>query len=491
VDFLAIYKSQLMLDNGTWTNQIGALNTWAASIVASNPFGLPGTTVPWTDLSGASGLGGYVTLTLKQLAYIAIIVLHGGQGSGDTPFQNSLKEYTFYSVMSFLMGIKDNPDIDLINVAATQGGWSPDTAQSKVQTDWKTLPLAPVNVCEFDSSKISVSTASGADVLDSKFCVSDSPTGEGHDYMSDDIPGQSLVDIMGAFFCGGDSCTGCNIANTQDESVALFYPETTVLSFFSTNRESKVLVPRTLLFLGVRKYINRQSGSHTNTGTCGKIMEPRPINNLMSSTVVAVPNVGTEAAVKLQFYDHSVMGVASCCVNCYNSGNNDKQSCVGGSGAQHPIQDIFTWFGAFSPLSYADFLQPVVKSVVRRAGTGPWGAGVWLGDTQQYFLITWAGTSLVPGLTLDYFQYQCFCERNYEGCGLLEHDECVKCWAGNICGQYAGSPRCGQKGAKGFIQTVQSKTVGDLYDFLSRTQTLSGGQLFDQPVDVAPAIMAQ
>merc|ERR1712083_891594 len=80
-------------------------------------------------------------------------------------------------------------------------------------------------------------------------------------------------------------------------------------------------------------------------------------------------------------------------------------------------------------MGYNSLVHEAWRGIVRRIGTGPWGAGVWWGDSQQYFLATWLATALLGtgSVTLDYYVYDHFCENPGNQCFLLGAAGCSSC----------------------------------------------------------------
>jgi hypothetical protein len=88
-------------------------------------------------------------------------------------------------------------------------------------------------------------------------------------------------------------------------------------------------------------------------------------------------------------------------------------------------KDLWTWLGALRAEAYPEPARPAFEAVVRRIATGPWGAGVWWGNTLQYFCIVWIATAMLRDVQLDYYAYGSpaptprggFCE-HYQAQGL-------------------------------------------------------------------------
>ncbi|CAK9036269.1 unnamed protein product, partial [Durusdinium trenchii] len=93
---------------------------------------------------------------------------------------------------------------------------------------------------------------------------------------------------------------------------------------------------------------------------------------------------------------------------CLISWQGGQSRCDRSSQSWTYWQDVWTWLGALNPRFYPIEAQPAIRRVARRFATGPWGAGVWWGNTLQYFVVVWIGTMLLwqEGCPqLDYYAY--------------------------------------------------------------------------------------
>merc|ERR1719343_954824 len=113
---------------------------------------------------------------------------------------------------------------------------------------------------------------------------------------------------------------------------------------------------------------------------------------------------------------------------------------------RHLDEDIELWYQAFEPNQYHAAVRDALAAVVYRVGTGPWGAGAWWGDSQMSFLMVWLATSLVDGISLDYYIYDHFCENPANQCFLLGGDQCKRCIGSGQSGDDNGpiEDRCGK-----------------------------------------------
>jgi hypothetical protein len=137
---------------------------------------------------------------------------------------------------------------------------------------------------------------------------------------------------------------------------------------------------------------------------------------------------------------------------------------------RHLDEDIALWYQAFEPSMYNQAVQFAFAALVRRIGTGPWGAGVWYGDSQQYFLTVWLATSLLSGLPrilLDYYVYDHFCENPGNQCFVLGADSCAACIERSaVFGQPVRKSRCGSQSVHSVVSSFKGRRAQDLYDKL-------------------------
>jgi hypothetical protein len=284
----------------------------------------------------------------------------------------------------------------------------------------------------------------------------ESDRGECTDFMAGGVEGQALTDIAGMDVGGGANL--CSISNTQDESLVQFYPEVLAFAFF-VPWNLKLPVPWTLL--GARRYLNRITGSTFDTGIlCGQLWERDWLNMDIMSTQIQVPLGDFDVSM----HPSSFVAVASdgrqaslCPQNVGVNNQCDSQR-------RHDDVDIGLWFTAFSPSMYLEPVREAFSRVVKRIGTGPWGAGAWQGDSQQYFLIMWLASSLLSDTALDYYVYERFCENPGNQCFVLGGEDCRRCI---MAARVEGGPNpefCGRAGLQDMIRRFNGVTARNLYE---------------------------
>jgi len=256
-----------------------------------------------------------------------------------------------------------------------------------------------------------------------------------------------------------------------------FYSEVLAFSFF-VNSGSQKMLPVPWVLLGARSYLTGISGEATRAGTCGAIPSGDWLNSGIARSTASVQVGGRPATVVTSaFVAVASRGEAAGCP--VSQAVNNK--CPGQR--QHLDADITLWYQAYESTMYDTSVQQAFSSVVGRIGTGPWGAGVWWGDSQQYFLAVWLATSLVGGASLDYYVYDRFCENAGNQCFVLgASGGCAACVARAAGPGSADHPvlasACGTKGLREVIAEYQGRSAAELYAALN---TVAGppSQVFD------------
>lgn len=319
-----------------------------------------------------------------------------------------------------------------------------------------------------------------------ELCVNVSENGSScklYDFMAGGTYYQALTDIAGGVVGGGAEL--CSIANSQDESLVQFYSEVLALAFFVSPGH---FVPTPATFLGVRRYLSEIEGE-TSAGApyfanCGRILARDWLNQQLPRKTVDVDLKGLNFAV-----------VASAFV-AVRSSSSEARALVSGKCTErdlvnnncdgqrrHLDRDISLWYQAFEPTMYNKAVQGALRTVVRRIGTGPWGAGLWHGDSQQYFLAVWLATSLLgpsrAGYDLDYYVYDRFCENAGNQCFLLGKAGCKECTArAGQLNPLLSRSMCGKENLWYVSQRMSGKPAKKLYHILRKASS-PPGQIFD------------
>jgi len=301
------------------------------------------------------------------------------------------------------------------------------------------------------------------------------------DFMSGGVPFQAMTDIAGGAIGGGASL--CKTAMSQDESLVQFYSDVLALAFFAQSHSGMLGVPMTIL--GARRYLNDLTGETglgaPHYGSCGNIAQKDWLNQDIPTKSASVRlgerhvEVAASAFVAVASLSTDAFAGGSCSQGDLINNNCDKQR-------RHLDEDIARWYQAYEPTMYHDSVREAIRAIVKRVGTGPWGAGVWHGDSQQYFLATWIAMSLVAGgsLGFDYYIYDNFCENSGNQCFVLGTSTfCHDCIAGGMGAHYGVNPgRCGYENIWGMIGKAKGKPASALYNALKNAPG-PPTQLFD------------
>jgi len=307
------------------------------------------------------------------------------------------------------------------------------------------------------------------------------------DFMSQANSDEFLVDIAGGEIGGGGFC---NFANSQDESLMLFYPEIVALVYFGyTGGNSRFAEPS--IFFGVRRYLDTISGTTLpDHGVCGGINGdfaglPSQLGSQSHSTTYMDRK-------RLEYYGYHFAGIASQCAACIPS-KECGSDCP--SSMTHECQvnmqmwcptktalamnsDINKWAAFFSPKTWTyDLFFEHIKSI----GTGPWGSGVWWGDVQAYFIVVWQASQSIVNKTyiLNYYLYKSFCENPGQQCFLLPQPECGWCLKDCGDGQKSAS-NCGTLSYSNILDIFDNRSSDDLMQSVHNVRSTKDKRLFDQ-----------
>jgi len=283
------------------------------------------------------------------------------------------------------------------------------------------------------------------------------------DFMAAGVPFQALTDIAGQDVGGGAQL--CHVANSQDESLVIFYPEVLAFSIFVGNNR---MLPVPFSLLGARRYLNTIYGE-TGMGPpfqnlCGKVDDGSLLNeNILMQDVKTKVSI-TPVVIKAS----SFVAVASYCSDCHRGecSEPDMFNNLCDSQRRHLDQDISLWLQAYNNANYHEAVSQTFAAVVKRIGTGPWGGGLWQGDCQQYFLAVWLATSMLPAMELDYYIYDHFCENAGHQCFVLEKGLCEKCIQLSGMSAVIDASRCGDAGAAEMVQRMNGRQAQDIYYLL-------------------------
>ncbi|CAK9036604.1 unnamed protein product [Durusdinium trenchii] len=372
-----------------------------------DPFWTGGQKVPWVDLrgggAGASSPRQAVIINQRQMAWIVINALMGNKLNGvetgldaaikrcnkESDVKKGLSPDMLHSLLAFLAVLSKE-------IGNTDGSYLVASTPGPVNEAWL--------------EKIQNQNQGGKTMVKPTLCnTANLQAGNCgmHDFMAGGTPAQALTDIAGMDVGGGAQL--CRVANSQDESLVIFYPEVLAASFFVGDGQ---MLPVPFTMLGARRYLSSIRGE-TGVGApydnqCGKVQVPQFLNSkIMENTVDTHVSITPVKISKSAF-----VAVASYCSDCHRGECSEPEMFNNQCDNQrkHLDEDVSAWLQAYDHTNYHDAISTAFAAVVSRVGTGPWGAGLWQGDAQQYFLTVWLATSLLENVQLDYYVYDHFCE---------------------------------------------------------------------------------
>jgi len=264
----------------------------------------------------------------------------------------------------------------------------------------------------------------------------------------------------------------CDLADSQDESAVQYYSEVLAFAFFTAAGASQAaansMLPVPFTLLGARRYVKEISGESTS-GRCGRVEERNWLNERIPTDVVRV-NVNGSAALVVS---GAFVAVASACSACIAGSACDMATNVNNqcnAQRRHLDDDVDLWFQAYDPTMYAGAVQDAFSRIVKYIGTGPWGAGVWYGDSQQYFLTVWMATALLSGASLHYYIYDHFCENPGNQCFVLGKQGCSSCIAKGSAGTQVQAKYCGTQSVYDMVSRFKGQPAQSLYGPLKQVR---------------------
>eukprot|EP00434_Breviolum_minutum_P005681 symbB.v1.2.005004.t1/scaffold288.1/size478366/34 len=356
----------------------------------------------------------------------------------------------------------------------------------------------------------------------------------GVDFMrsGNSLQGQVMVDItaawIGGYILAHKGCGGFD--GGQDERLMTTMPEVMVLSFFMSQKAAPIasegvslLVPAYVI--GARRIFANFDGTSADIGpdfNSGKpvVHEAAPMTSDLTDVQIGgqtmkissmSPFLGFQSinqqaglandvptARQVAFLGFSMHGRPPCAPLHRKNQNPIQFEMSGDYGLENQVK---AWYNAVSLQFWHPDVQGVLKTIAKSIGTGPWGSGVWWGNSQIFALVAWMGQTLAQQTWqgqhpyLDYYIYSSFTENPSNQCLIHSKQDCMNClnscvdaFAGQgttqryCCmepepwipssGLFDGKPCipasmgdeiCGQKGFADVYEKFKGSTVGELW----------------------------
>mmetsp|Transcript_24161 Transcript_24161/g.68430 ORF Transcript_24161/g.68430 Transcript_24161/m.68430 type:complete len:683 (-) Transcript_24161:83-2131(-) len=438
------------------------------------------------------GPGNYVAYSRRQVCYIVAKTL---MGAGTKEYDNGLTRFMntcvrtggFAKSMVTLVAscaadptLKDGKQGPLLVVARGADPTSVQAARGVAAS--ARLSNAGLRICQYDDG---AAPLDGIPKVPSEGCVSATGSGPGKDFMTGGLHRQVVVDITASWLGGYVLGNACGLGGGQDERLMTYMPEVFLLTFFlseapGTNPQERhtpqLRMPAWIL--GARLVMTGLDGTAAH--------ESPPLLDTkvaMKSDLVDIEIEGKKARISssrpfLAFMsenqDYEMTSGACPGVTPYNDGVCDRgcrtrkartnrfeyQRAVDPACSWSFGNQVRAWYRSTALTSYAGELHDTLRKVVKSLGSGPWGSGLWWGDSQLMTLAMWLGHAAAAktwgqgaeALPLDYYMYSAFTENPGNQCYNHAGDSCKACLAN--CGTPPESaywlPGFAYSGADGF-----------------------------------------
>mmetsp|Transcript_168117 Transcript_168117/g.534927 ORF Transcript_168117/g.534927 Transcript_168117/m.534927 type:complete len:687 (-) Transcript_168117:80-2140(-) len=410
----------------------------------------------------------------------------------------------------------------------------PKMSEVRDYADSTPLSGAGLRTCSYDDgTDAAAGLGGGLGHVPAEGCRQPSSTGPGADFMTGGLQGQATQDISANFLGGYVYGNTCNLGGGQDERLMIYYPEVSALTFFlSEAGPDGIYGPPQLRqpawILGARRM---RSGID---GTCffENTFQVDPHVPLTSDLIdvrladASLKMSGSNPFLAFMSENQGFLGwpEPADALRRARTNKEPKQRDVDPASTMSFEKQVRAWYRAVALPSYDKDVQPVLKAVVTSLGVGPWGAGLWWGDSQVSLLASWIGHAMAAQtwdgqpLPLDYYLYSAFTENPGNQCLVHSSGQCQACmqrctkaaagqqhafWMPGAGFREVGNPDpcattaadCGQHGLGDVAQQFGQQTAGALWKAVERSLAGTAGQPVTSSVfDIllsAPAAVAK
>lgn len=402
--------------------------------------------------------GQYVVYTRKQVCYIAALVASGNVApdydsglSRLIPPGKCLDDLYQGGFLRVLLGLLASCSVD----PSLVGSQGPVLIVAKSTDDLtKAPPLensnvglgdVPLRTCRFrDGSENNAPLSSSIPTTPETACKVEDP--EPVDFMrsGNSLKGQVMVDItaawIGGYILAHKGCGGYD--GGQDERLMTTMPEVMVLSFFMSQKASPIasegvslLVPAYVI--GARRIFANFDGTSRDIGPAFNQGQPvvyeaaKMISDLVDVQIGQQMAKISASSPFLGFQSiNQEAGLANDVPPARLNQNSIQFETSGDYGFENQVK---AWYNAVSLEFWHPDVQGVLKTLATSIGTGPWGSGVWWGNSQIFALVAWMGQALAQQSWqgqhpfLDYYIYSSFTENPSNQCLIHSKEDCKKC----------------------------------------------------------------
>ncbi|CAK9084108.1 Hypothetical protein SCF082_LOCUS39907 [Durusdinium trenchii] len=455
-DFPDGFWSSLAFTEGTYPNQqVGAkgLVKWIEEELLTSGEG--SISIPWTQ-GNASRLAPleqkqYIAYSRRQVCYIVAKSLIGSESG---PHKNALKSFlskpgpgsclprkdgygrAFWTLLAAcsrdptLAHGAEGPKV----VVARGSQVIPPDDLLKDATNAYPLSDAKLRVCRYDDGG-GGSALAGVPTVPPSRCKAKSGK-RGLDFMTSDGPQGQAMQVMTQKTVGGHIYgVTCSIGGGQSEHVAVYMPEATALSLFLTNEESPQ-VPTPAWIVGARPILDIEDATLSSNATLQPLKGVRFTSDLVDVQIVSskFKVSGSKPIVAFSGETEDLLGMSLSPDDVHLARTNrlGKQRDTTGGPLSFNRKVVQYYRGMALESQHPD-VWPMLKTVVKSIGIGPWGAGLSFGDSSLSFFAIWIGHAAAAGTwggsapELDYYTYSSFLENPSNQCLVHSWGNCKKC----------------------------------------------------------------
>lgn len=361
---------------------------------------------------------------------------------------------------------------------------------------------AGLRVCSYDGD----GKTPGLSEVPVEGCQRPTATAPGVDFMTGGLVGQAMQDISANFLGGYVYGNACGLGGGQDERLMVYYPEVSALTFFLSEagpdgEYGPPQLRQPAWILGARKV---RTGID---GTCQfeHLFKVDP-NTPMISDLVSISLMGrnfhisrSTPFIAFMSENQGYLGwpEEETELKLARRNKEPRQRSVDAHSSYSFEKQVRAWYRAVALTSYDEDVRQVLKSVVTSVGSGPWGAGLWWGDSQVSFLASWIGHAIAAqtwggALNFDYYIYSVFTENPGNQCLVHSRKACESClrqcstkakdmahafWLPGAAFRQIGNADpcattgadCGAHGISEIAQVWAKRTAGELWKTVENT----------------------
>lgn len=378
---------------------------------------------------------------------------------------------------------------------------SPDMSTVRDKSTQVPLSQAGLRVCSYDDGTSQLPR--GLTPVPPDGCQQPGGLSVGRDFMTaEGLAAQATVDITAAWLGGYVFGNNDGLGGGQDERLMIYMPEVTALVFFLSQSDQFPQLRQPAWIIGAR---NIGMGLD---GTCRFdapliVRTKVPLRSDLVEVALGTKSVTVSSSKPFLGFQSENQGFMSGEEATKRARRNKEplQRLV------DPTQDfafekqVRAWYRSVALTAYSSDIQPILQTLVRSIGTGPWLAGLWFGDSQLGFLSSWLGHAMAARtwgdiLPLDYYIYSAFTENAANQCFVHPSTDCSAClqhcidkpipptsfWlpeeaymiqGDNPC-IVAQPGDCGAHGLEDIVQAFQGSSASDLWTQIERVLSAAG-----------------